>query len=227
MALTRFVTLIMNVSISKVLNKLRSGDLNRIKSVTIKEILSSGQIVRVDGSYSYVDGSLPWSDATALLSIAMDRAPKTIVEIGTLHGHTTRLLALNFPTSQIHTIDLPADPNLASGTLPKDDFHLIKGRRLGEEFRSDPSINNVTQHLGDTAILPFPDAELFFIDGSHTYEYVKNDTEKAMVTGRAKTLIWHDCDSTHPGVTRWLRELAERGLPVRRIVGTSLAVLFL
>jgi hypothetical protein len=224
-----FFTLLMNVSIARIVQraKERTGNLGRIKSIRLQDLLKGQPIIRMDGAYAYVDGSLPWADATALMSIAVDRAPKTVVEIGTLHGHTTRLLALNLPNAQIDTIDLPPDPTMAAGTLPKDDFHLIIGRRLGEEYRSDPSITNVTQHLGDTAMLPFPDAEFFFIDGSHTYEYVKNDTEKALAKSAVKTIVWHDCDANHPGVTKSLRELTDRGLPVKRILGTNLAVLCL
>lgn len=222
---------LMNLTVASVLRKARlipnpeRGDLGRIPQTTMQEILTRHPIISVDGSYSYVDGSLPWCDIVALLSIAVDRSPKTVVEIGTLHGHTTRLLAMNLPHAQIHTIDLPEDPDLAGG-LRKDDFHLIGGRRLGEEYRADPSIRNVTQHLGDTATLPFPPAELFYIDGSHTYEYVKNDTQKAMAFSDAKTFLWHDCDTSHPGVTRWLREMIDAGHPVRRITGTNLAVLY-
>jgi len=180
----------------------------------------------VEGTYTYVDGSLPWFDLVALLSIAVDRDPQSLVEIGTLHGHTTRLLALNLPNAQINTIDLPEELDLGHSPLPKDDFHLIRGRRLGQEFRSDSSIRNVTQLLGDTATMPFPKAELFYIDGSHTYEYVKNDTLKAMAFDEAKTIVWHDCDQSHPGVTRWLREMVDMGNPVKRIKDTNVAVLY-
>lgn len=227
-----FLNRLMNATVASLLRKARlipnpeDGDLGRIERVTLPEILHSRPIIRVDGSYSYVDGSLPWCDIAAVLSIAVDRSPKTVVEIGTLHGHTTRLLAINLPQSQIHTIDLPDDPDLTTGGMRKDDFHLVRARRLGQEYRSDRSINNVTQHVGDTATLPFPPADLFYIDGSHTYEYVKNDTEKAMGSSEAKTIIWHDCDGSHPGVTRWLREMIDNGYPVCRITGTNVAVLF-
>ena len=223
----------MNASLRSILVKAHmippqpeNSDMRKIPSVPLKEVLRSRPIIRVDGSYSYVDGSLPWYDLAALLSIVVDRLPKSVVEIGTLHGHTTRLLAIDLPNSQINTIDLPANPDLKHSLLPKDDFHLIRARRVGEEFLTDSSIKNVTQFLGDTATLQFPKAELFYIDGSHTYEYARNDSEKALAISEAKTLIWHDCDSGHPGVTGWLREMVESGLPVKRINQTNLAVLY-
>jgi hypothetical protein len=74
--------------------------------------------------------------------------------------------------------------------------------------------------------MEFPSADFFYIDGSHTYEYVKNDTQRAMSISEAKTIVWHDCDASHPGVTKWLREMVDRGHPVSRIAGTNLAVLY-
>ena len=65
-----------------------------------------------------------------------------------------------------------------------------------------------------------------FIDGSHTYEYVKNDTEKCLrIAGDGATLVWHDCDRTHPGVVRYLCELKDAGHDVVRIRRTPIAVL--
>ena len=85
------------------------------------------------------------------------------------------------------------------------------------------------QHFGDTASWDFSqaDATVFFIDGSHTYAYVRNDTEKALAAsrGRPATLIWHDCDDTHPEVVGWLLEMIQAGHPVRRIDQSHLAIL--
>ena len=229
-----FFNRVMNATPASLLRKARilpraeSGDLKHVPTTNLRDLLSARPIIRVDGTYSpsTVSGSLDWNDLAALLSIAIERSPRRLVEIGTLHGNTTRHLALNLPDSCIYTIDLPEDSDPMSTGMKKDDLHLIRGRRLGEEYRSDPSVRNVTQLLGDTATMDFPEAELFYIDGSHTYEYVKNDTEKAIRQGAANTIIWHDCDSTHPGVTRWLREMVDQGFPVRRVAGTILAVLY-
>jgi hypothetical protein len=198
--------------------------LDQIPRASVVEIAGK-PIIRIEGSYSYCDGYLPWCDLIALLSILVDRSPKSIVEIGTFNGYTTRMMALNLPSAEIHTIDLPEDFTESDSTLQKDDFHLIATRRVGCEYRADPSIQSITQHFGDTADYVFPSAEFFFIDGSHTYDYARNDTEKALACGIAKTLVWHDCDHVHPDVTRWLIEMIQNGYPVRRFAGTHLAFL--
>jgi hypothetical protein len=239
MAQASFVDRLMHTSGVKVIQRLgengllpklrRHRLLDAIPSTTIAEAVGN-PIIRLDGSYTYFDGSLPWPDMAALLSLLVVHAPRTIFEIGTFNGHTTRLMAINLPEAEIHTIDLPQDfsksgSNSQQGGLQKDDWHLISTRNVGSEYLRDPSIKSVTQHFGDTANYAFPAAEFFFIDGSHTYDYARSDTEKALATGTAKVLVWHDCDRYHPGVTQWLGEMVQAGYPVRRIEGTYLAFL--
>jgi len=214
---------VMTASINSLAQTLWGIRLRKLPLVTVSSILSRKHLIRLDGSYSYVEGSLPWCDLTALITILVDRRPRSVLEIGTFNGHTTRMMALNLPGSTIHTIDLP--PGRGEGGLLKDDAHLIESRLVGIEYRSDPEITNVKQHLGDTANYPFPQAECVFIDGAHTYEYVRNDTKKALSIPGVKTLIWHDCDRAHPGVIRWLLEMANSSVGVpKRIDGTNLAV---
>jgi hypothetical protein len=64
----------------------------------------------------------------------------------------------------------------------------------------------------------------FFIDGSHTYEYCKNDSEKcfALCDGKG-VFLWHDCDEAHPGVVRFVMEWRQMGRDIRRISGTPIA----
>jgi Methyltransferase domain len=206
--------------------------LARIPEVQLTSIVSGRPIVKVESTYSYHPGSLPWCDILALLAVLVDRAPRTVLEIGTFNGHTTRLLALNMPSATIHTVDLPEDYDVASegSSMPKDDFHLIKARKVGSEHRSDPSIINVVQHFGDTATWDFGLAEgatFYYIDGAHTHEYARNDTEKALAAarGRDATLLWHDVDQDHSGVLTWLDEMLSQGHPVKRIQGTHLAIM--
>ena len=225
----------MNVSLATIIRKLRQRGLlakapeddllDQIPRIALSEIVGR-PMVRIDGLYSHVDGSLPLCDLLALLSVLVSRSPQTVLEIGTFNGYTTRLMALNLPDAEIHTIDLPENFSDSGGAgMPKDDWHLISARRVGSAYRADPSITSVKQHFGDTAKYVFPTAEIFFIDGSHTYAYVRNDTEKALMSSATKVLIWHDCDRNHPGVIRWLVEMVQTGYPVQHIEGTNLAIL--
>jgi hypothetical protein len=98
-------------------------------------------------------------------------------------GFTTRALAQHLPSAIIHTLDLPLDFNPetdpASG-IPKDDFHLIARRQPGRDFIGTPEAARICQHFGDSATWDFSLATgstCFLIDGSHTYEYCKLDSE--------------------------------------------------
>jgi hypothetical protein len=203
-----------------------------IPEIHLSEIVRNLVSINLGDTYRFIDGAMPWVDLVPLLTIVHDRQPKCMFEIGTFFGYTTRVLALNFPETTIHTIDLPEsfDQSKDAGSIAKDDFHLIKSRRVGEAFRSDPSVRNIIQHFGDTATWDFEkvkDATLFFIDGSHTYQYVRNDTEKclALCKNRRATILWHDCCRRKPGVVRYLAELVQAQFPIKRVGWTHLAIL--
>lgn len=178
----------------------------------------------------YEDGMLPNDQAMALLSILVAEAPGEVLEIGTFMGHTTRQMAENLPAAVVHTVDLPEDFSSdqdAGQSIPKDDFHLIARRIVGREFKGQLCGSRIRQHFADTAKWNFREAgsaSFFFIDGSHTYEYCKNDSEKCfeLCQGRG-VFLWHDCDETHPGVIRFLSEWRRLGRDIRRISGTPIA----
>src|SRR5207245_2080156 len=126
---------------------------------------------------------LPSDNAMALLALAIAASPKVVLEIGTFMGHTTKLLAMNLPDSIIHSVDLPLDfiPEQDKVAGPKkDDFHLIARREVGREYRGSSYEARIRQHFVDTAAWNFKEAAgatFFFIDGSHTYDYCKIDSE--------------------------------------------------
>lgn len=201
-----------------------------IPSVTLASLLGPR---KVDISLSVgrdEEGVLPYDQALALAAILVAEKPSVVLEIGTFIGATTRLMAENCPQATIHTVDLPLDFSVASAEespLPKDDFQLITRRVVGREFLGKPCAERIVQHFADTAEWDFSEAgspTFFFIDGSHTYEYCKNDSDKcfAMCGGKA-VFLWHDCDRNHPGVIRCLMEWRAMGRDVRRIEGTPLA----
>jgi hypothetical protein len=180
---------------------------------------------------AYEDGMLPIRDALPLISLAVAENPRAIVEIGTFMGHTARALAENVPGATVHTIDLPPDfaptDDTANSGIPKDDFHLIAKRRVGREFRGTEFESRIVQHFGDTAQLDFKQvgrASFFFIDGSHTYEYCKNDSEKCLeIAEPGSVFLWHDCDANHPGVVQFCHEWRRQGRDIVLIAGTALA----
>jgi predicted O-methyltransferase YrrM len=204
-----------------------------IETVHVNRLVSRSPRITVDCRFVEEDGSLPVHELVPLLMILRDEDPRSVLEIGTFFGSTTANLALNVPEATVSTVDLPqglAEEQLAAGELQKDDFHLINRRRVGHAYRGVDSIDNIIQHFGDTATWDFslagPETSFFFIDGSHTYEYVKNDTVECLsLAERESVILWHDVDPGHPGVVRWLGEMIAAGFPIKRVEGTNLGYL--
>jgi len=205
--------------------------LQRIPEVELTEVVPWPEKIEVDLRYTEVSGSTPVRDIVAILALAIAQQPRGVLEFGTFWGSATLNLAQNLPQARIHTIDLPPDAASAQSLIegkPVDDLNLIESRELGKAFRGKECAQRIVQHYGDTAAYDYSVIQdrlsFFLIDGSHTYEYAKSDTLRAIALAQgACTFVWHDCDEIHPGVTRWLGELLDAGLPVQRIAGTVVA----
>ena len=202
---------------------------NAIPVVSLHDIIRTKPEICVT-IQKHEDGILPFHQAVALLAVAVEERPKIVLEIGTFMGNTTKHLAINLPDSIIHSVDLPEDyaPERDKITqLKKDDFHLITNRRVGREYRNTPYEARIRQHFVDTAVWDFNEAAgatLFFIDGSHSYDYCKNDSERCyQLCGGKGVFLWHDCDEMHPGVVEVLCEWRDLGRNVCRIEGTPIA----
>lgn len=173
-------------------------------------------------------GTLPLRESLVLASICKFLTPRRIFEIGTYKGMTTLLLAMHTPPeTDIFTLDLfparsatkyPSDPGNVTG-LPFT---------LGEFYRGTEFESRIHQLYGDSALFDFEPfhgtCEFVLIDGNHTYENVKLDTENAFrIVRPGGVVIWDDYDAEWgPGVMRALHELA--GKPLHHIVGTRFAI---
>jgi len=204
-------------------------DASRLPTISLDELLGDRKPRISLNAMRYEEGMLPSRDAFVLLASFAAESPREVLEIGTFMGHTTRLLAENCETATIHTIDLPPDYSAEKdreGGIPKDDFHLIGRRVVGREFLGQECSARIKQHFADTAILDFQEVgspTFFFIDGSHTYEYCKNDSEKCFELCKGKgVFFWHDVNDLHPGVVRFVNEWRKMGRDIRRVKDTDL-----
>jgi predicted O-methyltransferase YrrM len=142
--------------------------------------------------------------------------PKVIFEIGTMSGSTALHFAINAPGAVVYTLDLPPDGVPALGTTLMDNEHIrMHGSVRRVNLTSHPAGKRVNCLYGDSAKFdysPFREkVDLFFIDGAHSYEYVKNDTLRALECCHPGSVIaWHDYGRHGVnGVSRWLHELSE------------------
>jgi predicted O-methyltransferase YrrM len=166
------------------------------------------------------------SDLISLCLIARFLKPKRIFEIGTLNGYTTLHLAANAPHATVYTLDLPAGAKSCLSTTIVDDSFILAASQ--ECFQGRPEAERIIRVYGDSATFDFSSyaglVDFFFIDGAHSYQYVRNDTERALSCCHAGSVIaWHDYGRTGVnGVSRYLHELARR-IPVYRVPNGSLA----
>lgn len=160
--------------------------------------------------------------------------PHSIFEIGTFQGRTTLNMALNTQDNAIiTTLDLPSE-GLSSTAMEieEGEIRYVKKDVSGERFIGHPMAKKITQVFGDSATYSFANyqntIDLAFIDGSHAYEYVLNDSKKIYSTMRPGGLIiWHDYTNWE-GVWTALNELYlsdSRFKNIEHIGGTSIAIL--
>ena len=151
---------------------------------------------------------------------ALAKKAKRIFEFGTATGRTTYVLARNAPDdAKIDTLTY-FDDGSDDTEFNADDPDAEKWKKiaLGEShydkfyYEDTPVAHKVSQHFGDSA--KFDEAlyeskvDLIFVDGAHSYTYVKSDSAKAL-------------RMVAPGVFKALNELG-RELPLAHLKGTTL-----
>jgi len=169
-----------------------------------------------------------------LATLVKEVNPQAIFEIGTYNGFTTLHLAINSPEScKIFTLDLPPDYNiLKAKKLSYDDLLVIKlsQKTINQRFYKKHALEGkITELYGDSATFNFSDyygkMDVVFIDGNHSLEYVRSDTENAFKMLSPKGIIvWHDYDYIiHKDVFLFLNDLAKK-YPIYSVPHTRFAI---
>lgn len=141
-----------------------------------------------------------------------------ILEFGTGTGRTTWVMAKNSPaTAKILTLNLL--PSMMDEVrIDKDDWDAtdsIASDSKYTEFFFDKSdiahkitLKSIDSKLFDESTIS-EKFDLIFVDGGHSYSYVKNDTEKAFkLLAPGGVIVWDDADSISD-VARYLNDLSK------------------
>ena len=160
------------------------------------------------------------ADIISLCLICKIINPKIVFEIGTLNGYTALHFALNTANdAKIFTLDLPKnfESSMELKTTIVDDYHVKAS--LGSRYYcfedNDIANKKITCLFGDSATFDFSPyygkVDFFFIDGAHSYEYVKSDTMNALeCVKKGSVIAWHDFGRAGVnGVSKWVSELAK------------------
>jgi len=201
-------------------------DVRKIPEVAIEGLLP-GKEVRVTSQFFFdVPASISLLEAYSLALLMKRVGAKRVFEFGTYKGVSTTQLALNLPSDgEVHTLDLPDDGPALGLEISKDYEREIaaeggKGSLIPEEL-----LSRVVFIKNDSARFdPGPiegTFDLVFVDGAHSSDYVRNDSEKGWRLLRpGGVLVWHDFAPNHPEVVRYILTC---GFDPQRVHGTALA----
>ncbi len=162
---------------------------------------------------------LPCGERTVLAALLTCLQARTVFEIGTYTGTTTRIMA-DAIDGVVHTLDLPPSEN-------SFDPDIIE--QVGKAFRDDPRFRGrITQHFGNSRTFDFSPwrgkVDLMFVDGSHERDDVIADSRTAVGTVRpGGIVVWDDYQPAIPGVVQALHTLKGE-LDIVHVVGTRLAM---
>ena len=182
-----------------------------------------------------VDGNVSERELVTICRIVRAVRPRTLFELGTFDGRTTLNLAANAsPDAEVYTLDLPRE-SIDSSVRPihAHEVQYADKSRSGARFIGSDVEHKIEQLYGDSGTFDFTryhdTIDFVFVDASHTYEYVINDSLHALklLRGGRGTIVWHDY-SRWDGVTRALNELRRLHSSFADIVsirGTTLAIL--
>jgi predicted O-methyltransferase YrrM len=173
-------------------------------------------------------GGVRPDELVILSALVRHLQPRRLVEIGTAEGRTTLNLVHHAPAdAEVITLDLP--PSAPDATLESGkDYRQMGIESPGSLIRDHPLATRIRPILADSTRFdwgPYArSVDFAFIDGDHSYEGVRQDSENLLGAMRdGGVLLWHDY-GVADGVTRHLNELA-RQWPVVVLAGTSLACL--
>jgi len=165
-------------------------------------------------------------ECAALAGLSHLVGAKRVFEFGTYKGVSTTQLALNVaPGGMVFTLDLPEDHPAYSLPIPKAEERQIAAEGGKGILIPRDLLDRVTFLTSDSATFdetPYVGTmDLVFVDGAHSYEYVKNDTEKGWRMLRSGgVLAWHDCVPSHRDVVKYIKEC---GFQSKLVKGTALA----
>ena len=160
------------------------------------------------GKLGWKFGHMTNNDTLIFLCCLAKAGFSPIVEFGTFTGRTAYNLALNTP-QKIYTVDIgrnvDAGSNVNGISYPE--------YRPGELFLDDPEVKDrIDLFIGDSRALDlsrlYGTIGMVLVDGGHSYEVAKSDSEKALRLIRpGGIVIWDDYGADWPGVKSAVEEL--------------------
>jgi len=136
-----------------------------------------------------MNGSSPINDYYFLCRIARALGVKKYFEIGTWVGLSAYNMAENAGKEvEIFSLDIPFDhPDIKQFNIPKEIF--------GRFSKKCPNIKHLKADSMKFDFVPYQKQfELVFVDGNHSFDYVKKDSKNALglLKNDSSVIAWHD-----------------------------------
>lgn len=208
---------------------------------------------------NYESGNVSFYELMIINTLVKIFRPQRVLEIGSFNGRTARNIAANLCSNNyygskphVYTVDLPPENKkgdtvitqlqIEDGTVFKDVCERGFMGRTEKAFQNTFEEAYITQIWSDSALLnknSFPQIDpldfwfdFIFIDGSHSYEYFKSDTNFAVNhAAHGGIILWHDygCGDGNgwPGVVKGMHEYynsLEDDQFIYHIEGTSMVI---
>ena len=207
-----------------------------IPKIGLSELIPEDIFIQMHQS-GFADGNISMPELMSVNRIIGFHKPLNLFEIGTFNGRTTLNMAANCSkNSKVYTLDLPKEKlNSTNPPIDPGEKSFINKDIIGSNYLGTNYAKKIIQLYGDSATFdysPFNNKiDFIFIDGYHSYEYVLNDSKKALslLKNGQGVIMWHDYGGWI-GVTKALNELYlkdEVFKNLKHIQGTSLAYLFI
>jgi hypothetical protein len=169
-------------------------------------------------------------ELAVLLTLAVRRQPRKILEMFTAYGHTACALAAACTTSEVFAFDVAKElggydahsPFVGEVMSQKDVGSAILNAPEAVRSRIRLTVRNGLE-LADHIRVSGP-YELVFVDGDHTWRHVADDTKLALeLASDDAVIVWDDYSSGCPEVARFIDTLNGRsGDPVILVGGTRI-----
>ncbi|MGL4238539.1 MAG: class I SAM-dependent methyltransferase [Tabrizicola sp.] len=151
----------------------------------------------IEHAYANSQGMMHRIDVESLVAAALHCQPKRVFEIGTFKGASSDMLLRLLPDAHVTSIAF-ASENPTKRQYNNDQLRISEvGALVGPEHRG-----RFTQLIGDSHKID-PEAfvqehgrmDLVFIDGDHSREGVRQDTELAhAILAPGGAIAWHDAN---------------------------------
>lgn len=152
--------------------------------VSLEALLNKKNIQIVLKNVKIREGTVSPYEIIVISSLISAYKPTNILEIGTFDGNTTLQMAANASNALVHTIDLPKGTIETHLPILNEDLKFVTDQQKNtRRYLESIESKNIMQHFGDSTAYDFSKfttngpIDFCFIDGGHSYECVKSDTE--------------------------------------------------